>query len=141
VGPEEIAQVVSAWTGVPVSRMLQTEREKLLNMESLIHQRMIDQEEAVNAVANAVRRSRSGMQDKNRPIGSFIFLGPTGVGKTELCKALAEFLFDDERNMIRVDMSEYMERHAVARLIGAPPGYVGSEEGEIGRAACREGVA
>ncbi len=129
VGPEEIALVVSAWTGVPVSRMLQTEREKLLNMEDLIHQRMINQEEAVSAVANAVRRSRSGLQDKNRPIGSFIFLGPTGVGKTELCKALAEFLFDDERNMIRIDMSEFMEQHSVARLIGAPPGYVGYEEG------------
>lgn len=129
VGPEEIAQVVSAWTGVPVSRMLKTEREKLLQMETLIHQRLIGQEEAVSAVANAVRRSRSGLQDKNRPIGSFIFLGPTGVGKTELCKALAEFLFDDERNMIRIDMSEFMEQHAVARLIGAPPGYVGYEEG------------
>ncbi|WP_437201885.1 ATP-dependent chaperone ClpB [Planctomicrobium sp. SH664] len=129
VGPEEIAQVVSSWTGVPVSRMLKTEREKLLNMEDLIHQRMINQEEAVEAVANAVRRSRSGLQDKNRPIGSFIFLGPTGVGKTELCKALAEFLFDDEKNMIRIDMSEFMEAHSVARLIGAPPGYVGYEEG------------
>jgi ATP-dependent Clp protease ATP-binding subunit ClpB len=129
VGPEEIAQVVSSWTGVPVSRMLKTEREKLLQMEDLIHQRMIDQEEAVAAVANAVRRSRSGLQDQNRPIGSFIFLGPTGVGKTELCKALAEFLFDDEKNMIRIDMSEFMEQHSVARLIGAPPGYVGYEEG------------
>jgi ATP-dependent Clp protease ATP-binding subunit ClpB len=129
VGPEEIAQVVSAWTGVPVSRMLKTEREKLLQMENLIHQRMINQEEAVAAVANAVRRSRSGLQDQNRPIGSFIFLGPTGVGKTELCKALAEFLFDDERNMVRIDMSEFMEQHSVARLIGAPPGYVGYEEG------------
>ncbi len=129
VGPEEIAHVVSAWTGVPVSRMLQTEREKLLRMEDLIHQRMINQEEAVTAVANAVRRSRAGLSDKNRPVGSFIFLGPTGVGKTELCKALAEFLFDDERNMVRVDMSEFMEQHSVARLIGAPPGYVGYEEG------------
>ncbi|TWT59088.1 Chaperone protein ClpB [Thalassoglobus neptunius] len=129
VGPEEIAQVVSAWTGVPVSRMLKTEREKLLHMEDLIHQRMINQSEAVSAVSNAVRRSRSGMQDKNRPIGSFIFLGPTGVGKTELCKALAQFLFDDERNMVRIDMSEFMEQHSVARLIGAPPGYVGYEEG------------
>jgi ATP-dependent Clp protease ATP-binding subunit ClpB len=129
VGPEEIAQVVSAWTGVPVTRMLKTEREKLLGMEDLIHGRMIGQEEAVAAVANAVRRSRSGLQDKNRPIGSFIFLGPTGVGKTELCKALAEFLFDDERNMVRIDMSEFMEQHSVARLIGAPPGYVGYEEG------------
>lgn len=129
VGPEEIAQVVSTWTGVPVSRMLQTERQKLLQMEDGIHQRMINQEEAVTAVSNAVRRSRSGLQDQNRPIGSFIFLGPTGVGKTELCKALAEFLFDDERNMIRIDMSEFMEQHSVARLIGAPPGYVGYEEG------------
>lgn len=129
VGQEEIAQVVSAWTGVPVTRMLQTERQKLLSMEDLIHQRMINQSEAVSAVANAVRRSRSGMQDKNRPVGSFIFLGPTGVGKTELCKALAQFLFDDERNMVRIDMSEFMEQHSVARLIGAPPGYVGYEEG------------
>ncbi|MBL8850134.1 MAG: AAA family ATPase, partial [Planctomycetaceae bacterium] len=129
VGPEEIAQVVSAWTGVPVTRMLQTERQKLLQMEDGLHKRMINQEEAVTAVANAVRRSRSGLQDKNRPIGSFIFLGPTGVGKTELCKALAEFLFDDERNMVRIDMSEFMEQHSVARLIGAPPGYVGYEEG------------
>ena len=129
VGPEEIAEIVSAWTGVPVTRMLQTEREKLLNMEGGLHRRMINQEEAVTAVANAVRRSRSGLQDQNRPIGSFIFLGPTGVGKTELCKALAEFLFDDERNMVRIDMSEFMEKHSVARLIGAPPGYVGYEEG------------
>ena len=129
VGPEEIAQVVSAWTGIPVTRMLQTERQKLLQMEDGLHKRMINQEEAVTAVANAVRRSRSGLQDKNRPIGSFIFLGPTGVGKTELCKALAEFLFDDERNMVRIDMSEFMEQHSVARLIGAPPGYVGYEEG------------
>jgi ATP-dependent Clp protease ATP-binding subunit ClpB len=129
VGPEEIAQVVSDWTGVPVTRMLQTEREKLLRMEDGIHKRMIDQNEAVTAVSNAVRRSRSGLQDQNRPIGSFIFLGPTGVGKTELCKALAEFLFDDERNMVRIDMSEFMEKHSVARLIGAPPGYVGYEEG------------
>jgi len=129
VGPEEIAEVVSTWTGVPVARMLQGEREKLLQMESAIHRRMIDQHEAVEAVANAVRRARSGLQDPNRPIGSFIFLGPTGVGKTELCKALAEFLFDDERNIVRIDMSEYMERHSVSRLIGAPPGYVGYEEG------------
>ncbi|MCG6155062.1 ATP-dependent chaperone ClpB [Rubinisphaera margarita] len=129
VGPEEIAAIVSSWTGVPVTRMMQTERDKLLNMEAEIHRRMIDQSEAVTAVSNAVRRSRSGLQDKNRPVGSFIFLGPTGVGKTELCKALAEFLFDDERNMIRIDMSEFMEQHSVARLIGAPPGYVGYEEG------------
>ncbi|MDP1797126.1 MAG: ATP-dependent chaperone ClpB [Planctomycetaceae bacterium] len=129
VSQEDIAKVVSTWTGVPVSRMLQTERQKLLQMEDHIHQRMINQEEAVTAVANAVRRSRSGMQDPHRPIGSFIFLGPTGVGKTELCKALAAFLFDDERAMVRIDMSEFMEKHSVARLIGAPPGYVGYEEG------------
>ncbi len=129
VTPEDIAKVVSSWTNIPVARMLQTEREKLLSMEDAIHRRMIDQEEAVTAVSNAVRRSRSGMQDRNRPIGSFIFLGPTGVGKTELCKALAAFLFDDERAMIRIDMSEFMEQHSVARLIGAPPGYVGYEEG------------
>ncbi len=129
VGPEEIAEIVSTWTGVPVSRMLEGEREKLLHMEDRIHERMIDQHEAVTAVANAVRRSRSGLQDANRPIGSFVFLGPTGVGKTELCKALAQFLFDDERNMVRIDMSEFMEKHSVARLIGAPPGYVGYEEG------------
>jgi len=129
VTAEDIAKVVSTWTGIPVSRMLQGEREKLLKMEDGIHRRMIDQEEAVRAVSNAVRRSRSGLQDRNRPIGSFIFLGPTGVGKTELCKALAEFLFDDERAMVRIDMSEFMERHTVSRLIGAPPGYVGYEEG------------
>ena len=129
VGEEDIAKVVSTWTNIPVSRMLEGERTKLLNMEDRIHERMIDQEEAVRAVANAVRRSRSGLQDQNRPIGSFMFLGPTGVGKTELCKALAEFLFDDERAMVRVDMSEFMEKHSVSRLVGAPPGYVGYEEG------------
>ena len=129
VTDEDIAKVVSSWTGIPVARMMQTEREKLLQMEEGIHKRMIDQQEAVEAVSNAVRRSRSGLQDASRPIGSFIFLGPTGVGKTELCKALAEFLFDDERNMVRIDMSEFMEQHSVARLIGAPPGYVGYEEG------------
>jgi ATP-dependent Clp protease ATP-binding subunit ClpB len=129
VGPEEIAEVVSAWTGIPVSRMMETERAKLLVLEERIHQRMVDQEEAVTAVANAVRRSRSGLQDPNRPIGSFIFLGPTGVGKTELCKALAEVMFDDENAMVRLDMSEFMERHTVSRLIGAPPGYIGYEEG------------
>lgn len=129
VTEEDIARIVSLWTGVPVSRMMQGEREKLLRMESEIHKRMINQHEAVAAVSNAVRRARSGMQDPNRPIGSFMFLGPTGVGKTELCKALAEFLFDDERSMVRIDMSEFMERHSVARLIGAPPGYVGYEEG------------
>ncbi len=129
VTEEDIAKVVSIWTGIPVARMMQGEREKLLKMEDAIHGRMIDQHEAVVAVSNAVRRSRSGLQDRNRPIGSFIFLGPTGVGKTELCKALAEFLFDDERAMVRIDMSEFMEKHSVARLIGAPPGYVGYEEG------------
>ncbi len=129
VTEEDIAKVVSIWTSIPVARMLQGEREKLLKMEDAIHGRMINQHEAVVAVSNAVRRSRSGLQDRNRPIGSFIFLGPTGVGKTELCKALAEFLFDDERAMVRVDMSEFMEKHSVARLIGAPPGYVGYEEG------------
>jgi ATP-dependent Clp protease ATP-binding subunit ClpB len=129
VGPEEIAEVVSAWTGVPVARMLETERAKLLVLEDRLHDRVIGQEEAVEAVANAVRRSRSGLQDPHRPIGSFIFCGPTGVGKTELCKALAETLFDDESAMVRVDMSEFMEKHAVSRLIGAPPGYVGYEEG------------
>jgi len=129
VTDDEIAEVVSQWTGVPVSRMLETEKAKLLVLEERIHQRLVGQDEAVEAVANAVRRSRSGLQDPNRPIGSFIFLGPTGVGKTELCKALAEVLFDDENAMVRLDMSEYMERHTVSRLIGAPPGYVGYEEG------------
>jgi len=129
VTDEDIAKVVSQWTGIPVARMMQGERDKLLRMEQEIHKRMINQHEAVEAVSNAVRRARSGMQDPNRPIGSFIFLGPTGVGKTELCKALAGFMFDDERNMVRIDMSEFMERHSVARLIGAPPGYVGYEEG------------
>ncbi len=129
VGPEEIAEVVSAWTGIPVSRMMETERAKLLVLEDRIHQRLVGQDEAVAAVANAVRRNRSGLQDPNRPIGSFIFLGPTGVGKTELCKALAEVMFDSETAMIRLDMSEFMERHTVSRLIGAPPGYVGYEEG------------
>jgi ATP-dependent Clp protease ATP-binding subunit ClpB len=129
VGPEEIAEVVSAWTGIPMSRMMETERAKLLVLEDRIHQRLVGQDEAVEAVANAVRRNRSGLQDPNRPIGSFIFLGPTGVGKTELCKALAEVMFDDENAMVRLDMSELMERHTVSRLIGAPPGYVGYEEG------------
>ncbi|MGI9516958.1 MAG: ATP-dependent chaperone ClpB, partial [Pirellulaceae bacterium] len=129
VTEDEIADVVSAWTGVPVSRMMETEKAKLLVMEERLHQRVIGQDEAVTAVSNAVRRSRSGLQDPNRPIGSFLFLGPTGVGKTELCKALAEVMFDDENAMVRIDMSEYMERHAVSRLIGAPPGYVGYEEG------------
>ncbi len=129
VGPEEIAEVVSAWTGIPVNRMMETERAKLLVLEERIHQRLVGQDEAVEAVANAVRRSRSGLQDPDRPIGSFIFLGPTGVGKTELCKALAEVMFDDDQAMVRLDMSEFMERHTTSRLIGAPPGYVGYEEG------------
>ncbi len=129
VTEEDIAQVVATWTGIPVSRLQEGERAKLLRLEEHLHQRVVDQEEAIRAVANAVRRARAGLQDPNRPIGSFIFLGPTGVGKTELSRALAEFLFDDERAMIRIDMSEYMEKHTVARLIGAPPGYVGYEEG------------
>lgn len=129
VTEEEIAEVVSAWTGVPITRMMETERHKLLLLEERIHQRVVGQDEAVGAVSDAVRRSRSGLQDPNRPIGSFLFLGPTGVGKTELCKALAEVMFDDENAMVRLDMSEFMERHTVSRLIGAPPGYVGYEEG------------
>jgi ATP-dependent Clp protease ATP-binding subunit ClpB len=129
VGPQDIAEVVAAWTGIPVSRMLESERDRLAHLEDHLHERVVDQAEAIAAVANAVRRSRAGLQDPDRPIGSFIFLGPTGVGKTETARALAEFLFDDEDAMVRLDMSEYMERHAVARLIGAPPGYVGYEEG------------
>jgi ATP-dependent Clp protease ATP-binding subunit ClpB len=129
VTEEDIARVVAQWSGVPVSRMLEGEREKLIKMEDRLHQRVIGQTEAITAVANAVRRARSGLQDPGRPLGSFIFLGPTGVGKTELARALAEFLFDDENAMLRIDMSEYMERHAVSRLVGAPPGYVGYEEG------------
>ncbi len=129
VTEDEIAEVVSTWTGVPVARMLETERAKLLVMEERLHQRVVGQDEAVIAVSNAVRRSRSGLQNPDRPIGSFLFLGPTGVGKTELCKALAEVMFDDENAMVRLDMSEFMERHTVSRLIGAPPGYVGYEEG------------
>jgi ATP-dependent Clp protease ATP-binding subunit ClpB len=131
VGPEEIAEVVSAWTGIPVTRLVESERAKLLVLEERLHQRVVGQEEAVEAVSDAVRRSRAGLQDPNRPIGSFLFLGPTGVGKTELCKALAEVLFDDENAMVRIDMSEFMEKHTVARLIGAPPGYVGYEEGGL----------
>ncbi|HOZ22728.1 MAG TPA: ATP-dependent chaperone ClpB [bacterium] len=129
VDEEDIAEVVSKWTGIPVVRMLESEKQKLLHMEERLHERVIGQDEAVEAVSDAIRRSRAGLQDENRPIGSFIFLGSTGVGKTELARALAEFLFDDERAMVRVDMSEYMERHAVSRLIGAPPGYVGYDEG------------
>ncbi|MDH3660546.1 MAG: AAA family ATPase, partial [Alphaproteobacteria bacterium] len=129
VTDDDIAAVVSRWTGVPVEKMLEGERDKLLQMEAKLHERVIGQGEAVTAVSNAVRRARAGLQDPNRPLGSFLFLGPTGVGKTELCKALAAFLFDDEQAMLRIDMSEYMEKHSVARLIGAPPGYVGYEEG------------
>jgi ATP-dependent Clp protease ATP-binding subunit ClpB len=129
VAAEDIAEVVSRWTGIPITRMLESERERLTKLEDELAHRVVGQREAVEAVANAVRRSRAGLQDPNRPIGSFIFLGPTGVGKTETARALAEFLFDDEHAMVRIDMSEYMEKHAVARLIGAPPGYVGFEEG------------
>jgi ATP-dependent Clp protease ATP-binding subunit ClpB len=129
VDADDIAEVVSRWTGIPVSRLMEGEIEKLVHMENRLHQRVVGQDEAVTAVSNAIRRARAGLQDPNRPLGSFIFLGPTGVGKTELARALAEFLFDDERAMVRIDMSEYQERHTVARLIGAPPGYVGYEEG------------
>jgi ATP-dependent Clp protease ATP-binding subunit ClpB len=129
VDEDDIAAVVARWTGIPISKLLEGETEKLIHMEDRLHQRVIGQEEAVEAVANALRRARTGLQDPNRPIGSFIFLGPTGVGKTELARALAEFMFDDERAMVRLDMSEYQERHTVARLIGAPPGYVGYDEG------------
>jgi len=131
VKAEDIASVISRWTGIPVDKMLEGEREKLLGMEELLHARVIGQQEAITAISNAVRRSRAGLQDPNRPLGSFIFLGPTGVGKTELTKALAEFLFDDEHAMVRLDCSEFMEKHSVARLIGAPPGYVGYEEGGV----------
>ncbi len=129
VDEDDIAAVVASWTGIPVSRLLEGEVEKLIHMEERLHQRVVGQQEAVEAVSNALRRARSGLQDPNRPIGSFVFLGPTGVGKTELARALAEFIFDDERAMVRLDMSEYQERHTVARLVGAPPGYVGYEEG------------
>jgi ATP-dependent Clp protease ATP-binding subunit ClpB len=129
VDEDDVAAVVARWTGIPVSRLLEGETEKLIHMEERLHQRVVGQEQAVEAVANALRRARTGLQDPNRPIGSFIFLGPTGVGKTELARALAEFMFDDERAMVRLDMSEYQERHTVARLVGAPPGYVGFEEG------------
>ncbi|MFN6960990.1 MAG: AAA family ATPase, partial [Rhodocyclaceae bacterium] len=129
VGAEEIAEVVSRATGIPVAKMMQGERDKLLQMEERLHQRVVGQDEAVRLVADAIRRSRAGLSEENRPYGSFLFLGPTGVGKTELCKALAEFLFDSEEHLIRIDMSEFMEKHSVARLIGAPPGYVGYEEG------------
>ena len=129
VDSEDIAEVVSRWTGIPVNRMLQSEREKLLHLEEELHKRVVGQEDAIEAVADAVRRSRAGLQDMRKPIGSFIFLGSTGVGKTELAKALAAYLFNDENNMTRIDMSEYQEKHTVSRLIGAPPGYVGYDEG------------
>ncbi|MDE5834922.1 MAG: AAA family ATPase, partial [Ruminococcus sp.] len=129
VTEDEIAKIVCRWTGIPVSKLMEGEKEKLLNMEKLLHKRVIGQDEAVTKVSEAILRSRAGIQDPDRPIGSFLFLGPTGVGKTELAKALSEILFDDERNIIRIDMSEYMEKFSVSRLIGAPPGYVGYDEG------------
>lgn len=139
VNAEDIAEIVSRWTGIPVNKMLQSEREKLLNLEKELHKRVVGQDEAIVAVSDAIRRSRAGLQDSHRPIGSFIFLGTTGVGKTELAKALAEFLFDDENNMVRIDMSEYQERHSVSRLIGAPPGYVGYDEsGQLTEAVRRK---
>jgi ATP-dependent Clp protease ATP-binding subunit ClpB len=129
VDEDDIAAVVASWTKIPVDRLLEGEVEKLIHMEERLHERVVGQDEAVEAVANALRRARSGLQDPNRPIGSFVFLGPTGVGKTELARALAEFMFDDERALVRLDMSEYMEKHTVSRLVGAPPGYVGYDEG------------
>jgi len=129
VDAEDIAEVVSRWTGIPVTRLMEAELAKLVRMEDALHARVVGQDEAVRAVANAIRRSRAGLSDPNRPIGSFLFLGPTGVGKTELARALAEFLFDDDRAMVRIDMGEYQEKHTVSRLVGAPPGYVGYEEG------------
>jgi ATP-dependent Clp protease ATP-binding subunit ClpB len=129
VDEDDVAAVVARWTGIPVDRLLEGETEKLIHMEDRLHQRVVGQDEAVAAVANALRRARTGLQDPDRPIGSFVFLGPTGVGKTELARALAEFMFDDERAMVRIDMSEYQERHTVSRLVGAPPGYVGYDEG------------
>src|SRR5262249_51042348 len=129
VDEDDVAAVVSRWTGIPVSRLLEGEVQKLVHMEERLHERVVGQEPAVEAVANALRRGRSGPQDPNPPIGSFVFLGPTGVGKTELARALAEFMFDDERAIVRLDMSEYMEKHSVSRLVGAPPGYVGYDEG------------
>jgi ATP-dependent Clp protease ATP-binding subunit ClpB len=129
VDEEDIAEIVSRWTGIPVSRLVEGEVQKLLHMEERLHMRVVGQDDAIRAVSSAIRRARAGLQDPNRPLGSFIFLGPTGVGKTELARALAEFLFDDEKSMVRLDMSEYMEKHTVSRLIGAPPGYVGYDEG------------
>ena len=139
VSYQDVAEIVSRWTGIPVKKMMQSEREKLLNLEAELHKRVVGQDEAIRAVSDAIRRSRAGLQDAKRPIGSFIFMGTTGVGKTELAKALAEFLFDNENNMVRIDMSEYQERHTVSRLIGAPPGYVGYEEsGQLTEAVRRK---
>src|SRR6185503_18121990 len=129
VDEEDVAEVVGKWTGIPVTKLMEGETAKLVRMEDVLHQRVVGQEDAVRAVANAIRRSRAGLSDPNRPIGSFLFLGPTGVGKTELARALADFLFDDERAMTRIDMSEYGEKHSVARLVGAPPGYIGYDQG------------
>lgn len=129
VTENEITEIISKWTGIPVAKLQQKERDKLLNLESILHRRVIGQDEAVKAVSDAVLRARAGLKDIKRPVGSFIFLGPTGVGKTQLARTLTETLFDTEENMIRIDMSEYMEKHSVAKLIGAPPGYVGYEEG------------
>ena len=129
VTAEDIGKLIATWTGIPVDRLLESEANKLLQMEDRLHQRVIGQNTAIGAISDAIRRARAGLQDPKRPLGSFIFLGPTGVGKTELARALAEFLFDDEQNMVRIDMSEYMEKHTVSRLIGAPPGYVGFDEG------------
>jgi len=142
VDEEDIAEVVGRWTGIPVSRLMEGEIQKLLKMEERLHQRVVGQDEAINAVANAIRRARAGLQDPNRPLGSFIFLGPTGVGKTELARALAEFLFDDDHSMIRIDMSEYQEKHTVSRLVGAPPGYIGYDEaGQLTEAVRRRPYA
>ena len=139
VGADDVAEIVSRWTGIPVTKMMQSEREKLLHLEEQLHKRVVGQDEAIRAVSDAIRRSRAGLQDAKRPIGSFIFMGTTGVGKTELAKALAEFLFDNENAMVRIDMSEYQERHTVSRLIGAPPGYVGYEEsGQLTEAVRRK---
>ncbi len=142
VDEEDIAEVVSKWTHIPVSRLMEGEIQKLIHMEERLHQRVIGQDEAIVAVSNAIRRARAGLQDPNRPLGSFLFLGPTGVGKTELARALAEFLFDDEQAMVRIDMSEYQEKHTVSRMIGAPPGYVGYDEaGQLTEAVRRRPYA
>src|SRR5438067_5331590 len=142
VGEDDIAEVVAKWTGIPVSKLIEGEVQKLIAMEERLHQRVVGQNEAIAAVSNAVRRARAGLQDPNRPLGSFLFLGPTGVGKTELARALAEFLFDDDQAMIRIDMSEYQEKHTVSRMIGAPPGYVGYEEaGQLTEAVRRHPYA